>query len=201
MTNFQESPIMFVLAGNNGSGKSTIRRALLEKRLNVKVNIDPDLIANKYKLNKEKNPDLKAGREVIHLVNQLINNKESFSLETTLSGKSSINRIIKAKENGYKIVMYFVGVDNVLLNINRVITRHKNGGHFIPKEDILRRHNSTMNNLIENLHLFDYLQVLDNTDKKTKVVLEYENSELIYHSNEIPIWCEKLVGILLQEEK
>lgn len=201
MNETEENPIMFVLAGNNGSGKSTIRRSLLEKQLNVKVNIDPDLIAKQYKSTNETNPDLKAGRDVINLVNQLIENKESFSYETTLSGKSSINRIKKAKENGYKIMLYFVGLDNVSLNIRRVIARRDSGGHFIPKKDILRRNNTITKNLLENLQLFDHLQILDNTDEKTKIILEYENSQVKYCSNEIPNWSKKIVEILHQEEK
>jgi predicted ABC-type ATPase len=201
MNKAKENPIMFVLAGNNGSGKSTVRRSLLEKQLNVKVNIDPDLVAKQYKTTNETNPDLKAGRDVIRLVNQLIDNKESFSYETTLSGKSSINRIKKAKENGYKIMLYFVGLENVSLNIHRVIARRESGGHFIPKEDILRRNNTITKNLLDNLQLFDYLQILDNTDEKTKIILEYENSQVKYCSDKIPNWSKIIVEILRQEEK
>ncbi|WP_088362464.1 zeta toxin family protein [Bacillus cereus] len=201
MNNTNEFPIMFVLAGNNGSGKSTVRRALLEKRLDVKINVDPDLLAKKYKMENEKTANLKGGREAIRLVEKLIEEKESFSYETTLSGKTAIQRIKKAKENGYKIMMYFVGIEDVSLNVIRVEVRKNNGGHFIPKEDILRRSKLIMGTLIENLDLYDYLQVLDNSGEKTRPVLEFDNSKLIFCSEEIPSWCNELAEILRKEEK
>lgn len=67
---------MIVFAGNNGSGKSSLRGFIEPMKLNVKTHIDPDLIAKRYKLNGEKNPNGKAGRETVRLINQLIEKKK-----------------------------------------------------------------------------------------------------------------------------
>ena len=41
---YESTPIMYVFAGNNGSGKSTIRNLIVD-RLGISVNIDPDALA------------------------------------------------------------------------------------------------------------------------------------------------------------
>lgn len=86
---------MFIFAGNNGSGKSTIRNLIAEK-IGIETNIDPDSIARKYK---EANKEMQAGKEAITLINDCIKNCRSFSMETTMSGKLSIKQMKRAKSH------------------------------------------------------------------------------------------------------
>lgn len=66
-------------------------------------------------------------------------NGKSFAIETTLAGKNHIKSIQKAKELGYQVVLIYSYLDNPILCENRIKIRVLNGGHNIPKEDIIRR--------------------------------------------------------------
>ena len=98
------NPVMYIFAGNNGSGKSSFRNIIGEK-LGIQVNIDPDSLGRKYNSHK----DMKAGREALLLVEKYIDTETTFSMETTLSSKISLKQIAKAKNKGYKIVIYYLG--------------------------------------------------------------------------------------------
>ncbi|MFC6038925.1 zeta toxin family protein [Paenisporosarcina macmurdoensis] len=187
-----QNPLMYVFAGNNGSGKSTFRSLVIDK-LGIEINIDPDAIARR--LNPE-NPELKrlaAGKLVIKTVRECIKEEKSFSIETTLAGKNAINQMNQAKENGYEIIMFFLGLKEVSKNIERVALRVKNGGHHIPTEDILRRHTKSRDNLLQNLDLIDNLLVVDNSNLDGELILETSQGNISFQSNHIPQWVTPII--------
>ena len=107
---------MFVFAGNNGSGKSTIRNLIVD-RLGVSVNIDPDSLARKFNNEHPEKSKVTAGKEAIRLVRECIRNKWDFTVETTLAGGNVIRQMRDAKEQGFEIIMLYVGLRDVRLNI------------------------------------------------------------------------------------
>lgn len=153
------NPVVTIFAGVNGSGKSTLTE-MLGGELDGVI-IDPDKISRDFKLS-----SLGAGKKVILMVNECIESKESFSLETTFSGKLIINQIKKARENGFKITLHYVWLSSLEEHLQRVAQRVKLGGHDIPKDDIVRRYNSSHNQLIDNLDLYDELLIWDNSGEE-----------------------------------
>ncbi len=184
----KHKPMFYVFAGNNGSGKSTIRNLLIDK-IGVEVNIDPDAIARRID---PINPELKrisAGKEVINSVYKHIREGTNFSVETTLAGGNVIRQILKAKEQGYKIIMFYVALDDVTQNINRVAMRVKNGGHDIPTKDILRRSKTSFAQLYRYAKIIDTLVVIDNSSDDGKIILEINNGFLTFESGHLPEWA------------
>jgi predicted ABC-type ATPase len=141
-------PVMYVFAGNNGSGKSTFRNLLIDK-LGIEINIDPDGIARRIDPLNPESKRFEAGKSVIKMVKECIKEGNSFSIETTLAGKNAINQIKAAQNHGFEITMFYLGLEDVKQNIERVTLRVKNGGHHISTEDILRRHIRSRENLID----------------------------------------------------
>ncbi|WP_245955071.1 hypothetical protein [Paenibacillus flagellatus] len=84
----------------------------------------------------------------------------------------------EARANQFEIIMFYVGLGDPNLNIERVAIGVHNGGHHIPSEDILHRHYSSMHNLLQHLDLVNYLLVIDNSALNSEVVLEANNGEL-----------------------
>lgn len=188
----EQQPLMYVFAGNNGSGKSTFRSLVIDK-LGIEINIDPDAIARRLD---PENPELKrfaAGKIVIKTVRECIKEGKSFSIETTLAGKNAINQMNQAKEYGYEISMFFLGLKEVSKNIERVALRVKNGGHHIPTEDILRRHTTSRDNLLQNLKLIDNLLVVDNSNLDGELILETSQGNISFQSNHIPQWVTPII--------
>lgn len=88
--------MMFIIAGNNGNGKSTIRNLLIDK-LGISVNIDPDAPARRIDRDNPGRRKVSAGKEAIKLAREYIKNKRDFSIETTLAGGSVIRQMRDAK--------------------------------------------------------------------------------------------------------
>ncbi|MCK8814783.1 hypothetical protein MY538_04335 [Haemophilus influenzae] len=85
--------------------------------------------------------DIDAGRKAIGLFRFAIKQHIDFSMESTLSGNSIIQRIKKAKENGFYVRLNYIGFDKVSINLDRVKARVKTGGHFINEQTIRQRFN------------------------------------------------------------
>ena len=173
-------PLALFVAGTNGSGKSSLRGIL---NFNTKlVIIDPDEITKENGGN-----NTLGGRKVIELFRECINSKKSFVMETTLSGKSVLNRLKEAKNAGFKIKMIYVGLDSVDLNIQRVANRVAKGGHNIPTEAIIKRYNSSRENLIKSINLLDKLEIYDNTNN-VELNFAVKNNEIIYVNKNSKQW-------------
>ncbi|WP_227397044.1 zeta toxin family protein [Jeotgalibacillus aurantiacus] len=185
------NPTMIVFAGNNGSGKSTFRSIITEKH-GILLNIDPDALARKYTAN----PELKAGRDSIKLVQEQIIRSQDFSIETTLSGNLPLRQMEQAKKAGYEIIMYYLGIENIEINIDRIALRVRNGGHHIPTEDVLRRKDRSIKNLLKCIHLVDSIYLVDNTDFNAQIIAEIENGELIYFKENSPQWIIPILSEL-----
>ncbi|WP_138496486.1 zeta toxin family protein [Paenibacillus pinistramenti] len=180
---------MFVFAGNNGSGKSTIRNLIVD-RLGVSVNIDPDALARKMNSQLPEKNKVSAGKAAIRIARECIRNRWDFTVETTLAGGNVIRQMRDAKEQGFEIIMFYIGLGDVRLNIERVATRVRNGGHHIESEDILRRHVTSMNNLLTYLDQIDQLIVIDNSNTDGEIILEANHSGVKYYSVELPEWVQ-----------
>jgi predicted ABC-type ATPase len=183
---------MFVFAGNNGSGKSTIRNLIVD-RLGVSVNIDPDALARKINTQYPEKSKVSAGKEAIRITRECIRNKWDFSVETTLAGGNVIRQMRDAKEQGFEIIMFYVGLGDVRLNIERVAMRVKNGGHHIETEDIIRRNVTSMNNLLSHLDQLDQLVVIDNSKADGEIILGADKTGIKYYIDELPEWALMIV--------
>ena len=137
---------MFILAGANGSGKSTISKVLLPTEHVVYVN--PDDVA------KELNPcdplavRIEAGKETLRRVYGLLESGESFAIESTLSGNMYVKVLQRARTLGYETTIAYVFVDSPEVCIARIAARVQNGGHFVPDEDVKRRYVRSKENFI-----------------------------------------------------
>ncbi|MFE0396471.1 zeta toxin family protein [Paenibacillus lactis] len=185
------STVMVVFAGNNGSGKSTIRNLIVD-RLGISVNIDPDALARSIDSDHPDRRKVSAGKEAIKLARDCIHHKRDFSVETTLAGGNAIRLIREAKANGFEVMMFYVGLNDVRLNIERVAARVRNGGHHIPTEDIIRRQTTSMQNLLTHIHLIYHLIVIDNSEVSGKIVMQAEHSILKYQAESLPKWVHKI---------
>lgn len=146
-------PELNLIAGANGSGKSTFREIFL-KNSNL-IHIDTDAIAKKINPQNPRAVDILAGKQSIKLFNDYIKNKIDFSFETTLTGKTILEKIKFTKENNFYIKLFFILTDNINLNKYRIINRMALGGHFISETDIERRYKRSFENLSNVLKLSD----------------------------------------------
>lgn len=128
-------------------------------------------------------------------------NKRDFSVETTLAGGNTIRLIRNAKENGFEITMFYVGLGDYELNIERVAARVRNGGHDIPTEDIIRRHHTSIKNLLTYLELLDHLIVIDNSQTKGQIALVVKRGSIVNRADSLPSWVSTIEQSYINREE
>ncbi|PJG85423.1 zeta toxin family protein [Conservatibacter flavescens] len=175
--------------GTNGAGKTTLRG--FNKDI-VQIVIDSDHIAMQINPENPRLVDSQAGRKAIGLFKFALEHQVSFSMESTLSGNSILQRIKKAKENGFFVRLNYVGLNSVSINIERVKARVASGGHFIDEATIRNRYDISLQNLIKILPLCDEVFIYDNSGEAPSLVFHLSENELTQWVDKLPKWCEEL---------
>ncbi len=140
------SPKMIIIAGPNGSGKTTFGKEYLRK-LKIKNFLNSDEIARGLSIVDPQSHEQEAGKILLRQLSKYISNRENFAIETTLSGRTLEKHIRKAKSRGYEIHLIYLHTDDVRINIKRIKNRKKEGGHFVPSEAVRRRYKRSLENL------------------------------------------------------
>jgi len=181
-------PNLYIIAGCNGAGKTTASLSFLPEMLNCYEFVNADSIAAGLSPLQPDTVAFEAGRIMLLRINKLVIEKVDFAFETTLSTKSYHSLLKSAKNNGYKVWLLFFWLPNPEMAIARVTSRVKNGGHFIPKDVIIRRYSRGIANLINiYLPLADNWFVLDNSSLKPELIAEGNENSVIQIINE-EIW-------------
>ena len=176
-----------IIAGVNGAGKSTLYFSNDSWSDLKKINLD-EIVKN---IGSWKNPKdvLAAGKIVIQMINECLENGISFCQETTLCGKMILKNIRKAKELGYFIEVHYVGLNSAELAKKRVQYRVSNGGHGIAEEDIERRYVESFQNMQEIMDICDLVLFYDNTYSFKRFAIA-RNGDLkrIHPIETVPAW-------------
>ena len=130
---------IYIIAGSNGSGKTTFAEKFLPNFAQCRHFVNSDLIARGLSPFSPQVAAMKAGRLVLERINDLARQGLDFGFETTLSGKSYINRLKDLKRNGYSLHLFFLWIPSVELATARIRDRVATGGHNIPTQDVRRR--------------------------------------------------------------
>ncbi len=175
-----------LIAGVNGTGKTSLRGVLEGQGVLLGHIIDADAIA------KQNNYDnIKAGKMAISEINYCLENNLSFTQETTLSGHRTERTIRQARKQGYMVTMYYVGLNSKEESLIRIANRVRKGGHNIPKDDVIRRFNKRTDSLKEILPLCDKVIFYDNENGFVKVA-EITNNKFSYTNRYRPQWLDQI---------
>ena len=159
-------PVLTVIAGPNGGGKSTFAHAL-----NL-PSIDPDRIAAKYGEGFTDSANMRAAREALRLTRERLAQRQSLILETTLAGRQPLRLMGEAREAGYLVLLAFV-VPNAQDDTRfRIDNRVLEGGHNIPDADLRRREPRILTNLPEAIALADLTAIYVSSVRSQDFILE-----------------------------
>ncbi len=126
----------------------------------------------------------------------------TFAFETVFSHESKLNEIKLAKENGYKIYLYFIATDDIFINFERVQGRIVKGGHSVPTEKIKDRYLRSLDNLFKATILADKVFFFDNSEQKQVGKYSFfaekkDNALHISKGTMIPWWFNKYILLRL----
>lgn len=140
---------IYIISGCNGAGKTTASYTILPEILDCKEFVNADNIAFGLSPFQPEKVAFEAGRIMLERIAVLLEENETFAIETTLATKSYKSKIIEAARNGYSIKLLYFWLPTVKMAEKRVAARVRNGGHNIPKEIIARRYFRGIENLFK----------------------------------------------------
>lgn len=176
---------LYIISGCNGAGKTTASFTVLPEMLNCREFVNADEIARGISPFKPESVAIQAGKIMLSRIEELLLQRVDFAIETTLTTKSYLNTIKKAKALGYQVTLLFFWLNDVELAIERVKMRVLEGGHNIPEEVIRRRYAKGMQNLPQFIGHSDFWFVLNNSYEELRFIAEGNKSEITIFEKEI----------------
>lgn len=158
-------PTLCIVAGPNGSGKTTTTIQLLNNEWAAdSVYINPDDIAQKT-FGDWNSPDavLKAVKLATDMRYKCLDERKNFVFETVFSSDEKIEFIRKAKQADFFIRLFFVCTNDPAINVLRITNRYLNGGHEVPISKIISRYYKSLANAALAFSLVDRAYVYDNS--------------------------------------
>lgn len=174
-----------IIGGVNGVGKSSLTGVLRRTQTDLGMIVDVDNITA------ELGGDVLAGgREAVRRIEHYLSKGISFTQETTLSGFRTERTAQRAREAGYRVRLYYVGLDTAAESLDRIANRVRRGGHNIATEDVMRRFSERWEAVARVLPYCESASFFDNNNGFV-CVAEYQNGQLLRLGSYQPQWiCE-----------
>lgn len=192
-------PVLIVIAGPNGSGKTTITSQILRHEwMEDALYVNPDQIA------KDKFGDWNSKEAVMQSITYCEELREkcllehkSLIFETVLSAPDKIDYIKRAKEAGFFIRIFFVSTSHPSINASRVARRVLKGGHDVPIPKIISRYYKSILNCRRAACIADRTYIYDNSIENTNAALLFRMSDgqvAKKYVTDIPEWAQTIIG-------
>lgn len=196
-------PILIVIAGPNGSGKtSTTRQLIRHEWAETCEYINPDDIAQRL-FGDWNNQDavLKAAQYAEQRREILLQEHKNLIFETVLSSQGKVNYIRRAKTEGYFIRLFFISTSSPAINASRVAKRVMEGGHDVPIAKIISRYMGSINNARILSHIVDRAYFYDNSVEDCEAQLLFRTTDGLIEKKYTDIFPEWAKVILQDIEK
>lgn len=191
-------PVLIVIAGPNGSGKtSTTRLVIKHEWADQCVYINPDEIAQ-TKFGDWN--DVNAVRQAVEYCEEwrelLLRDHKDFIFETVLSSDGKVDFLKRAKEEGYFIRMFFICTESPTINAARIANRVMEGGHDVPIQKIISRYEKAIVNAVKVMRFADRAYFYDNSIDNQNAQLLFRTAEGHFakrYTDSIPEWANKIL--------
>ena len=195
-----EKPKLIVIAGPNGSGKTSVTGKILDHQwIEGCTYINPDNIAQE-EFGDWNSPEavINAAIRAAKLREKCLSNKEGVLFETVLSAVDKLEYIKRAKAAGYFIRLFYVGTDSPTINASRIAHRVMEGGHDVPISKIISRFTKSIVNCSFIASEIDRLYVYDNSIDyaEPKLLFRATNGRLEKVYSDVNNWAQSILKSL-----
>ena len=190
--------VLIVIAGPNGSGKTSVTSKILHHEWPEDSEyINPDNVARDVfgDWNNQESV-LKAANYCNEWREKCLAERKSHIFETVMSAADKVDYILRAKEAGFFIRLFFVSTESPTINAKRVANRVLNGGHDVPIPKIISRYDKSIANCIALAPYVDRLYVYDNSieDAEARLLFRMSDGELAKrYVEELPNWASTIL--------
>ncbi len=189
-------PALLVVAGCNGSGKSSFSKSLVPVDF---FPFDYDYHYLKFYASisdsslRETMAHNMAFTELENQINRAIINRENFCYETNFNS-TPLHWPAYFKQRGYKLQLIYLCLNSIDEAKRRVEIRVKNGGHFVSETEIKKRYYEGFANLNEHFSYFDVIDLFDTSEysKEPKYLCSIEEG-LVVSKIKLPNYLLNLI--------
>ncbi|MFK4704158.1 putative ABC-type ATPase [Roseateles asaccharophilus] len=202
---------IFVLAGVNGAGKSSVGGRALEAAGAPFFN--PDIVAARLR---QANPGLSneqvnglawtAGRRGLE---KALAQGLTYAFETTLGGNSIVKLLLEGARAGVDVHVWFAGLATPEMHLQRIAARVAAGGHDIPETKVRERFDASRSNLVKLMPHLASLRVYDNSIEadpragkrpQPVLLLQMQAGRVVTHAplRSVPAWAKPLLAAALR---
>jgi len=180
-------PNLYIISGCNGAGKTTASYTILPEMLDCKEFVNSDEIAKGLS---PFNADtmavaVEASRIMYRRIRELIEQAQTFALETTLASRSIAKLILEAQDKGYYVSLLYFWLNTPDLAVERVKNRVLAGGHNVTEPTIRRRYQAGIINLFDlYVPIADFWLITDNSLSPMEIIAKgFKNNNIeIYNT-------------------
>lgn len=200
MEKSNHKPELIIIAGPNGSGKTSITQKFLHHEwAEGTTYINPDQVAkDMFGDWNDSKAVLKAANYCAELREKCIVEKKSFVFETVFSAQDKIDFVLRAKQAGFFIRIFFISTSDPSINAARIAKRVMKGGHDVPIIKIISRYNKSIQNckivssIVDRLYVYD--NSIDNAD--ARALFRLSNGQIVkQYTSDLPVWASTLLEI------
>ena len=192
-------PTLCVIAGPNGSGKTSTTIQLLQNEWSEgSLYINPDNIAQEQ-FGDWNSPDavMKAAKVATELRYKCLEEKKDFVFETVFSSEEKLDFLRKAHEFGFFIRLFYVCTSNPMINVSRITKRYLEGGHEVPISKIISRYYKSYVNATKAISFVDRAYIYDNSveDQLPQLLFRMTEGKVFkQYTDNIPEWAQPLMN-------
>lgn len=191
-------PVLIVIAGPNGSGKTSVTSKILHHEwLEDSEYINPDNVARDIFGDwNDRNAVFRAADYCHDWRERCFAEHKSHIFETVMSANDKVDYILRAKEAGFFIRLFFVSTDSPTINAKRVANRVLNGGHDVPITKIISRYDKSIANCIALAPYVDRMYVYDNSieNAEARLLFRLSNGKLVKrYVDDLPMWASSIL--------
>ena len=180
---------MIVIAGPNGSGKTSVTSKILHHEwLEVARDVFGDW--------NNQDAVLKAANYCNDWRERCLEERKSHIFETVMSASDKVDYILRAKQAGFFIRLFFVSTESPTINAKRVANRVLNGGHDVPITKIISRYDKSIANCRILSAIVDRLYVYDNSieDAEARLLFRLSDGKLAKrYVDDLPVWASPIL--------
>ncbi len=191
-------PELIVIAGPNGSGKTSLTRSFLHHEwADGTVYINPDEVANaEFGDWNSKEAILQAAEYCRQWRERCLKERISFVFETVFSADDKMDFLLRAKNAGFFVRLFFISTGHPSINAARIAKRVMEGGHDVPITKIVSRYTRSIINCGMIAPLVDRLYVYDNSvdDRDAEILFRLSDGRLEkMYVDLLPDWARSII--------
>ena len=191
-------PVLIIIAGPNGSGKTTITSQILHHEwLENSVYINPDQVAqDRFGDWNSVEAVRQAAEYCADWRERCLADKQSMIFETGFSADDKLDFIRRAKQAGFFIRLFFVCTESPMINAARIAGRVMKGGHDVPIAKIISRYQKSIINCKVATSIVDRVYIYDNSvdGHEARILFRFSDGAIIKrYTDAIPQWAQVLL--------